>query len=164
MMEQQPGLLQSAFAQTDTIEYGPFRVRKQPGAPWRDAQAYADGREIALAPAEKRYLALLISQRGKALTLDILAPELTDSNPAYWYIKAFKEDDFVEQRGAAKELGNTVKVTVSHLKKKMKDQGVAEETRDMINAPNPYRKSGGKGSFLPGLAAGYRIQLPFPSP
>jgi hypothetical protein len=162
-MQEQPGLLKSAFAHTDTIEYGPFRVHKQPGASWRDAHASVDNREITLSPAEKRYLALLISQRGKVLTLDMLAPELEGSNPAYWYIKAFQEDDFVEQRGATKELSNTVKVTVSHIKKKMEKQGVAEETRDLISASNPDRKSGQKGTALPGLRAGYRIYLPFPS-
>jgi DNA-binding response OmpR family regulator len=64
--------LTADFKRTDTIEFGPFRVTKQPGAKWETAQAFIGNREVDMKPSAKKFLAYLISQHGRPLSHETL--------------------------------------------------------------------------------------------
>lgn len=162
-MTENQGILQAAFAETDTISYGPFMVTKAPGARWKQAHAFINGQEVFLTPLKKRYLALLIRQQGEPVTIEHFAAEIPTSNPSRWYAKSRQLDDHVEKRGARKELINTIKVTVSLLKRDLRDQAVSDDICQNIEPVGLYRQKGDKGPFPEGMSGAYRINLP-PSP
>lgn len=159
-MDEYKGLLTAAFAETDTISYGPFTITKAPGKPWRHAHAFVEGQEVFLAALKKQYLALLISQKGETVTMDDFSASIPGSNASRWYEIAKTRDDVAEKRDSRKELGNTIKVTVSQLRSDLRRHDVPESTIALISAAAPYRAGGGKGIFDPLVTAAYRLRLP----
>jgi hypothetical protein len=159
-MDENKGLLQAAFEKTDTISYGPFMITKKPGAPWKHAHAFVNQQEVFLPPLKKQYLALLISQQGDAVTIDLFAREIPDSNTSLWYTKSKELDNHVEKRAARNEVINTVKVTVSQLKRDLKQQNIPETVLDTIKTASIRRTLGQTGPYIEGMAGAYSIHLP----
>ncbi|MBN8522134.1 MAG: hypothetical protein J0L77_09600 [Alphaproteobacteria bacterium] len=64
MIQENPKL-KAAFANTNTIEYGGFKIVKSGDMPWDKARVYVDGQQIILNMTETRSLALLVAYRGE---------------------------------------------------------------------------------------------------
>jgi len=68
-MDKAPKTLTSIFADTDNVTYGPFAILKNTGQGFKQARFMVDGTEVPLEAAQKKIMALLISQQGKTLTV-----------------------------------------------------------------------------------------------
>jgi hypothetical protein len=72
-MNKAPKTLTSIFANTDNVCYGPFTIVKNTGEDFGHAKFMVDGVEVPMQVAQKKVMALLISQQGRILSFQDLA-------------------------------------------------------------------------------------------
>lgn len=133
-----PRLFQ-AFAETDTLSYGPFSITKIPGEAWKEATFTVDGVEIKnLAGSQKLVAALLISGKGQMV----------------------RYSDYAIERGLTDTFNHpqsAMKVFIHHLKKGIRNIPDIAETADCIQSVNPSRLLGLPGAPNKDAVAGYRL-------
>ena len=135
--------LQEAFALTDTISYGRFMMKKGAGSGWDMSCFYVDGKKVQIKNHQKLIVALLISQRGEAIT----------------------QMDVDREKGLNVPLENmtdTTRMHISLLRKAIKDTPGAEHAAEDITAvklPQELRVPTIRpGEYLPA----YKINFPSP--
>ena len=123
MKIKQNGTLSEAFAQTDNIAYGPFKIEKQPGKPWETAVFTVNNHKIELKNRQMLIIALLISQKGEIVRHDDVMAEI----------------GIIDKTVSAK---SSMKVHISKIKSAIKGTPDGEYAASHIQ---PYNKNHKKG-------------------
>ena len=126
--------LTEIFAYTDTIEYGDFKVTKQPDGKWKDAKAYFNNHPITLPPSRMKILSLLVAYKGQPVSKNDC--DINGSDPV-----------------------NTMKVQIHHIKSTLRTEA-GESAANLIRAINPAPQKKERGPWSPNTAGQYRLVLP----
>ena len=128
--------LSQIFTGTNTVKYGPFKVRKQPQADWREAAAFVNGQEISLPEESIKTLALLVANKGKPV-----------GYPDLEWPKTYRPGSYVN---AFRDRVRRLKAAIGQI-----DENLA----DLVTAANPVRCQGEAGSNNRNLNGTYYIHL-----
>ena len=150
-MTNPPVNLTEAFAKTDTLVWGDFKMEKRLGQPLKNASFSVQNQVINLTPNEKRFISLLIAYQGHAVPADIFKEEFN--------IKVNFNPKNPAQRKTPLE--NNMAAYASKLRGKIR-KVFGDEYADMIRPANPYRKLGETGQWNKEIMASYKL-LPQPS-
>lgn len=155
-------LLATAFAKTDTISHGDFMISKKPGDSWKEAVAIVDGQKIELTSAQKKYLALLISQKGAPLTRDIFAENMSSLEQCVLYLATSDIQNTKQRQNAKQRMTSIMSTYAETLKTTLKKHGVNENTVDCIEIVNPRPSQKEMWKAEQGMSGAYKLLLPFP--
>lgn len=110
--------LSSIFAETDNVSYGAYKITKPTGSNYKSARFLVGDQEVTLLPAQKKIMALLISQQGEPLTWAGFAREIPK-----WAGDAPDEESILGfEQEAQRKLITLYKVQISLIKKSIKAQ------------------------------------------
>jgi len=138
--------LQQSFADTDTVEYGPFKIVKAVGASWEHAAVFANGKQVeGLTPQQKRFISTLVAQKGDQASYRLLDRELPRQEGAVDYSQTKRFHVFAH-----------------HVRKALEKTGQdGPQLAATIRSTNPYTGGGEKGTRSREYGdAGYVIRLP----
>lgn len=161
-MQQNKGLLQSAFERANSLTLGPFRLQKNPDDPWKKARAFVEGHEIRLEARHKKLLAILMTQGNPPLNLAEIAAEMRPSYAAERYLNAVG-GHAVPLAIAKQQMLDLVTVTVSELKRHIRTTLAKHDAdpapADLIVSANKRGFPGQAGNAPDSLMGAYRITL-----
>jgi hypothetical protein len=161
MNDKIPKTLTEIFARTDTVRHGPFALIKQPGQLYRNAMFLVDGHLVSIPAAQKKLMALLISQKGGDMTMPLLAEGM--ETPKFAAIAREMQDPATKDQ-AINDANSAFRAHISLIKKAIRTTleryGTDEERLELIlGSIQPLRKGGPVPQGITPFDSGYRIDL-----
>lgn len=153
--------LSDVFADTDTISYGPFKMIKKVGEPFKKAEIWVHDRLVPMQPAQKRILAMLISYQGEPVSFEIYAKEAGSPYMQSFHAALEKTQRHGEKRSMEENIMGNYRVQMHHIRDALANAFPDIEERKQvflaIASTGPWRAGGEKDKSGEQTIGGYRL-------